>query len=138
MSRLSPTFGRFLGRQPCPPNFSRNDPLYAIKLPSVSPKDPFPRAYVDTSLDEISSRDRKKSVRNLSFKRRERSVGTSREVVLLKIDGGNKETPARASEKKSIYLSLSFSRRIIIAFCKFFKNIIVEEIGNRKGRQREI
>lgn len=59
-------------------------------------------------------------------------------MVLLKIDGGNKETPARASEKKSIYLSLSFSRRIIIAFCKFFKNIIVEEIGNRKGRQREI
>lgn len=46
----------------------------------------------------------------------------------------------RAPRRKSrfISLSLSFSRRIIIAFCKFFKNIIVEEIGNRKGRQREI
>lgn len=117
-----------------PAQFFEKRSFIRDKITKRFAKGPVPtRVHRHESRRNFVSRDR-----NLSFKRRERSVGTSREVVLLKIDGGNKETPARASEKKSIYLSLSFSRQIIIAFCKFFKNIIVEEIGNRKGRQREI
>lgn len=135
MSRLSPTFGRFLGRQPCPPNFSRNDPLYAIKLPSVSPKDPFPRAYVDTSLDEISFREieiyRSNEEKDLSGR-------AAKWFFLKSMEEIKKHLRAPRRKSRFISLSLSFSRRIIIAFCKFFKNIIVEEIGNRKGRQREI
>lgn len=117
-----------------PAQFFEKRSFIRDKITKRFAKGPVPtRVHRHESRRNFVSRDR-----NLSFKRRERSVGVAKWFFLKSMEEIKKHLRAPRRKSPFISLSLSFSRRIIIAFCKFFKNIIVEEIGNRKGRQREI